>query len=217
MNQLEEPDATRLERAWQQMQEKNYQSAIAEAESVLETEDEDLKTEARRLTAMAHFQLQNYKLASAFFQQVSQTSGAPNDFFNLATTSALAGEISRSRIAYFSALQSAQHDAEEDHLPPPFMMFYYMQALRDAEAWENAFLVLGHLSAFYRELHVTDDDFLYSRGVPLLAHSLQAASDILRNVERSEAEAWYANMEAEVDEEGQEKIQSSKKEVLGLP
>lgn len=216
MNRHEENGAARLERAWQQMQEKNYLSAIEEAESVLEAKDEDLKTEARRLTAMAHFQLQNYDLASVFFQQVSQTSGAPNDFFNLATTSALAGEINRSRIAYFSALQAAQHDADEDHLPPPFMMFYYMQALRDAEAWENAFLVLGHLSAFYLELHVTDDHFLYTRGVPMLSHSLQAAADILRNVKRTEALAWYAEMEAEVDEEGQEKLRNSKEVVLGV-
>ena len=98
-----------------------------------------------------------------------------------------------------------------DGLSSPFIRQYYACALRDRGEFARAFEQVEELRAIYEQLKITDDTFVYIRGVPFLSHTMDVAVDVFRGLGDSfDWQQWVDAFAKNLDDEGREYLQSVK-------
>ena len=178
----------------------DYAAAVRQASPVLQDADTERQTEAYRIVGLARFQLQEYALAADALEIVARRRNGSDDWFNVATSATLARQVDRGRRAYDEAVARGRWERLNSAQAP----FYYAFALRDVGAYEQALDPLTELRAVYAALSITDDTFLYIRGVPFLSDTLELATEIFQALGRpAEGRAWMEELIEAVDPEGQ--------------
>jgi len=68
---------------------------------------------------------------------------------------------------------------------------------------------IEELRSIYEQLKITDDTFVYIRGVPFLSHTMDVAVDVFRGLGESFAwSQWIDSFAEKLDDEGREYLES---------
>lgn len=214
---LANPEFQEMDRLRELFQQEKFNEVLQEVEPYRSSLDTYVVKEAYGLTALSYFRLEQYEQARATFEWLAKEYSDINDWFNLMTSAILAGHIDQGMEAYTQAKQLRAQAEDDEGVPIPQMMYYACRALADAKEYDRAFTVLNELMDIYKQLHITDDTFLYMRGVPMLPHAMEAVKIILTaRKDKMDIDTWFAMLDASLDEEGREIARQTKQQIIAV-
>lgn len=200
-----------LRDAWLAFETDYPDRALQLAEPHLHSSNPDLAVDAKKLVALIHFRRRDYATALPLFRAVVTTHDDAGNWFNVCTAATLGGDIELGEQAFQQALAAQQRGAVSDGLSIPFMRQYYACALRDRGEFSKALIQIEELRSIYEHLKITDDTFVYIRGVPFLSHTMETAIDVFRRLGESTVwQRWIDSFAEKLDDEGREYLGSIK-------
>lgn len=195
--------------AWQAFELGEFDQAQSLAERHSDSASEQLARESRKLVALSLFGRRDFHGALLFFSELARSSSESTDWFNLATSAALAGETGLAEEAFENALRCWDETENNQGIGPAYMYLYFACALRDSGKFDEACDKLDALRSTYEELYVTDTTFLYIRGVPFLSHFMDVARSILTALgDEVDARGWIEAFASKLDDDGREYVLS---------
>ncbi|MDO4725374.1 MAG: hypothetical protein Q4A97_11530 [Comamonadaceae bacterium] len=180
-----------LAQAQQALDQGQYAQAERQAHELAGSSIAELSEQGMRLLGLVYFHQQQYLQAWPIFQKLAQRTGSVNDWFNVATSATLAGEIAQGSSAFESALKAHEGSDDNPALSAASMHLYYACALRERSEHAKAFEHVQVLRALYEKLPQTDARTLELRNFPRLDAVLDMMADVLAHSgDIPEAEAW---------------------------
>lgn len=192
-----------LEQAWNALNDAHYEKAIELCEEYFASGDKALSIEAHKIAGLSFFKLKNYEKATWHYHQVAEFTNDSDDWFNVTTAATLAGEEVLSFEAFEKSLANYEETSTAGTFSVPNMRLYFMKALLDVANYEKAFEQLAELKKLYCYWGLTEDVFLYMRGIPSLEETLKIATPIFKKLERGRITQWLDDFEKGLDEDGQ--------------
>ncbi len=208
---MSEPEyAPELDAGWAAMDEGNFDQAVKEALPHTQAANENLRAEANKLAGLAYFQLRDAEKALPHLKEVATIVNDAHAWFNVVTSAALAGDLVQADTAMDKVAQGLDgQKTDPEDLSLPQAKLYYGMALCDVEEFDKAFTQLEWLRGFYESYKVTDDTFLYLRGMPTFPHALQLMVRVFDGLdEKFDHEKWVRDFAAKLDDDGRDYILS---------
>lgn len=200
-----------LRDAWLAFETDYPDRALELATQYCDSRDAELAADAKKLVALIRFRRGQYDTALALFRDVVAVHDDAGNWFNMATAATLGGDIESGRDAFDRALAAIQRGDVSDGLSSPFMRQYYACALRDRGEFTKALEQIEELRTIYEQLKITDDTFVYIRGVPFLSHTMDVAVDVFRGLGDSfDWHQWIDSFAKKLDDEGRDYLNSVK-------
>ena len=195
-----------LDFAWELFKKEEFEKSIQGAEKYLNNTNTKIVLEAKKIIGLSLFRQTKYSESELIFQEVSEQSENPDDWFNLTTSATLNKNIELSERAFNKAIELYKQNGTQENLSIPNMHCYYMQGLRDVGEFEKAFLHFKKMIEFYSKFVITDSTFLYMRGMPFFEHFLESSELILKNINPEDVKKRLAELKSSVDEYGKESV-----------
>ncbi len=192
-----------LRDAWFAFETDSPDRGLELATPYMEAAEPGLAADAKKLVALIRFRRNDYEGALVLFRDVVAVNDDAGNWFNIATAATLGGNIELGYDAFGRALTAHHQGASNDGLSVPFMRQYYACALRDRGEFARAFQQIEELRLIYEQLKITDDNFVYIRGVPFLSHTMDVAVDVFRGLGESfDWSTWIESFAEKLDDEG---------------
>jgi hypothetical protein len=189
------------------LSEGNLKQALDIAGRLSEDEDEEIKCEAKHIMGLSHFKLENYQFSQGLFEYVAAIRNDANSWLNVITSSILAGNFAKGQTAFEKAFECQKQSGYSQQPSLPFIRYYYAYALHDANKFEKSLEQLDELKKIYIKLIITDDTFLYMRGVPFLSQTLDLAEKVFQGMKKDfYSSEWLHELEQSVDDDGKDYI-----------
>lgn len=208
---MAEPEfAPELDAGWAAMDEGNFDKAVKEALPHTKAANENLRAEANKLAGLAYFQLRDAKKALPHLKEVAAISDDASAWFNVVTSATLAGDLKQADDAMnkVNALMDGK-EIDPGDMSLPQARLYYGMALCDMNECDKAFEQLNWLRGFYEAYNITDDTFLYLRGMPLFPHAMQLMVRVFDGMDpKFDREKWVRDFAAKLDDQGRDYILS---------
>lgn len=187
--------------------DEKYDEVIARALMILPEANKNIAHEVNLKLALSYFRKGNYGQSLPIFERIAEVKNDVGSWFNVMTSAILANEIDKGKKAFARTLeiQKANNFSQEPSFPQ--IRYFYACALNDIGLYDEALEQLDELKKIYMQLVITDDTFVYIRGVPFMSHTLDLARKVMKGlgVELSSSE-WLKELKAAVDEDGKEVI-----------
>ncbi|CAJ1452442.1 unnamed protein product, partial [Effrenium voratum] len=177
------------------------------------------QADVRQKMGLAHFKLGHvhdkhehlgeeghFQKGLEYLKEAAQERGNLQDWFNLMSIAACAGDAIQSQAA-FEQLEGLFAKSEEEFLPWPQVLQYHVCALRDGQCYGAAFGQVERMRQIYQQLGITDTHFLYIRGVPFFSTFLELAETVIKPLPDVEWNAWLDELAKHVDDEGKQSIE----------
>ncbi|MEZ6070023.1 MAG: hypothetical protein R3C10_07025 [Pirellulales bacterium] len=194
--------------------DEDFDKAIALAKPFLSSPDPELRLQAKKHIALSRFRKKEYREASQLFRELADGSSGAGDWFNVVTSTTLAGDIAAGEEAFKTTLECQEAAGYAQQPSVPFMRHWYACALRDQEEYGRALRQIEELRGMYEQLKITDDTFVYIRGVPFLSHTMDVAVDVFRGLGDSfDAVGWIERFATKLDDEGQQYLAELKSRI----
>lgn len=194
-------------------QKKEFDTVIKKGSQIVTKLKGDDKKTITKLLALSHFNKKNSILALPYFEQIAENSTNSDDWFNVTTTAILAKEVDKGMNAFSKAIELYQNNATPNNIPIGLMSFYVMQAFKDTEEYDLAFVQLMKLKDVYCNLKITDDTFLHMRGLPFLGQVLDASKTIILNQNIKDSQEWLQEFALGLDEDGKSLVEKLANEI----
>jgi tetratricopeptide (TPR) repeat protein len=190
--------------------DEDFDKAIHLAEPFFESTDLELSRQAKKFVASCRFRKGEYDRAQSQFESLAVRSEDSEDWFNLAMAATAAGNVDLGELA-FKEVITCQHASNYTQKPTlPFMRVWYAGALRDRKEFLKALQQIEELRGLYEQLHVTDTQYLYNRGVPSLSLTMSIALDVLRGLGDSfDSLTWIRSFAPKLDDDGRSLVYES--------
>lgn len=193
-----------LRDAWLKLQTHYLDEAREIAKRYVGAADTKMAVEALKIVALAAFRQGQHQDALRMLEQVAAHTGKAKDLFDVMTCAGIAGHVERAQEVFAAVIRRYEGGDTEDVPPLPCIWYYYGCAVRDGGHPEAALPMLQKLREVYEQLKITDDTFVYIRGVPFLSHTMSLAIDVFRSAGDSfDACAWVRDFARSLDEDGQ--------------
>jgi tetratricopeptide (TPR) repeat protein len=164
-----------------------------------------LSRQAKKFTALALFRKGDYAAAGDLFQELAADSHEAGDWFNVATSATLAGEIDLGERAFELACKCQEAAGYRQQPSLPLMRQWYAAALRDRGEFARSLRQIEQLRTIYEQLKITDDTFVYIRGVPFVSATMNVAVDVFRGLgDAFDGPAWIDAFARSLDDEGKQ-------------
>ena len=202
------------ESIWKKLEEGKYEEVISAASPHLNSTDKNEVKEANKLIGMSYFRDKNYEASVSFFEAATEHKTETNDWFNVMTSSVLSKKIEKGKKAFSEYLRIQKESGYKQEPTLPQARQYYACALRDVGEYDLALEQIEELREIYEELKITDDTFVYIRGVPFLSHTMNVAIDVFRGLGSDfDSMKWIDDFSKKLDQEGQEYLNEVKKKL----
>lgn len=192
--------------------EEKFDIVISQAEEYVNSSSPKIAKEACKLIGLSYFRKEEYIKATSYFLTAVKYKAEANDWFNIMTSAILSKDIKTGKNAFETALELSSKPTKEEELTIPQIRQYYACALRDVEEYEEALCQINELRTIYETYKITDDTFLYLRGVPFLSHTMEVAIDIFNGLgSEFDSVKWINDFSKKLDEDGQKYLSDIKK------
>ncbi len=191
---------------------KDYDGVIAYINAEYDGKEMPPKTE--RQLALAYYYKADYKNSLKHFEHIAAQEETTENLFNVMTSYLALKDIGGARTVFGKiiethrgALSTGQGKNFVPQLCIPYLRYYYACGLVDAGAFEEAYIQLEELKKVYLCVRITDDTFLYMRGIPFFGRTLELAKKIFDGLNKEfKSSAFLEDLAAAVDADGQDLI-----------
>lgn len=189
-------------------EEKNYDEIIARVSSWT-AEGKNVPSDVKQKLALSYYYKRDYAQSLKYFQEIAAEKENRENLFNV-LMSALALKQTEYSGEIFNKLLNLRDRTDKNsprELGIPYIRFYYARGLYEAKLYAEAMEQIEELKKIYLCLKITDDTFLYIRGVPFLTQTLELAKNIFdaRGLDFSHS-SYLIELKQGVDEEGKNTI-----------
>lgn len=190
-----------LQPALAAMQADQFAACLQLAQAHCQHPDSAVQADAWRMCALALSRMDRWSEAFEHYHRLFELESSTFNALQLATTSVLAGELTRGE-AWFE--KACEINRQTSVMQPARMRTAYLSALEQAGEFEAAVPYLEWLAKGYMAMRITDDHFLWMRGFPFFSEYLSKSLALLRHaLPEEDLKAWYVNMGGDLDEDGQ--------------
>jgi tetratricopeptide (TPR) repeat protein len=200
-----------LEEAALLISEEKYQEAMELAKPFMGSDNEKTSCEAKHIVGLSNFHLGNFQLSKELFEAVAEKRDDTVSWFNLMTSAVLAGDAEKGEDAFKKSLEANEKSGRKQQPSQPMIVYYYACALNDAKMYDRSLEYLNSLKRIYMQLKITDDTFVYMRGVPYFRMTLDLAKKVFDGLgDRTKWAEWLDELEKELDEDGKRTVSEYK-------
>lgn len=196
-----------FERIKLEFENKNYITVIERGKNLINLFKGLQEGEMKKMIALSYFREKQFVEALPYFQDLAIQSNNSNDWFNVATTSILCKQIDKGMEAFGKAIDLSQQNNTNQSIPIGHMSLYIMHAFKDIEEYDLAFVQMMKLKDVYTQLKITDDHFLFVRGLPSIRQVLTAGKEVLEKQKVMNCDEWLNDFGNSIDQEGQNYIE----------
>ena len=193
---------------------KKYDEVISKITALTES-GQGISFETKRTLALSYFYKEDYDKAIAIFMEIAQKKNDLESWFNCLNPLLIAKKMQEAQNVY-NTIQKMNKDLNVNQpreLAPSFVRYYYACGLNDAGLFEKALEHLEELKKVYMALKITDDTFVYIRGVPFLSNTLELAKKVYTGLEKDFANSDYLKeLKRNVDSDGKALIEKYEKD-----
>lgn len=187
---------------------KDYEAVISEGESILEQVPDNKKPNIISMLALAYFHIKDYDKAIPHFLKMSEVENKNPDYlYNLCTAHILNKQPEQGLEYLEKAIVLYQEKGKKENIPISYMIFYTISALVETEEFNHAFDLMDRLAKIYKELSITDTQFLYSRGFVPFHTFMEKIKDTLIGQDKVDAIEWLNEFGPALDEDGQAQVE----------
>lgn len=171
-------------------------------QSADEGEPEGYSLLKKKLVILADFRRKDYSKL-ALCREVAEKTGAGTDWFNLARAAVMTSDFSQGQAAFNNVEKAYKSGNYGENISFLLLRYYFAQFLRECGEYEKAFEQVNELRSVYEELRITDDTFVYIRGVPMLAHTMDLAMSLFPHLAgKVDPVVWIDSFSKKLDDEG---------------
>lgn len=188
--------------------DEKFDEIIIKALPLVSDKNKDTSDEAKLRIALSYFRKGNYKDSLVQFERIALEKNDVVSWFNVITSAILSNEVQKGKEAFEKALELQELSDYSQQPSVPFIRYYYACALNDIGLFSEALKQLDELKAIYMKLVITDDTFVYIRGVPFMSHSLDLARKVFKGlgIDFSHSD-WLKELKEKIDDDGKEIIE----------
>jgi Tfp pilus assembly protein PilF len=190
------------------LENKEFEKVISEGEDLLDKVSDKQRKTLVQMLALANFHSKEYEKALPYFRQLIELDkNNPDSHFNICTCFILNKQPEQGLESLEEAINIYQEKGKKENMPIPYMIFYTICALIDAEEYNLAFDQLNRLATVYKEMSITDTHFLYTRGYVPFHNLLEKVKDILIGQTKTDSIEWLTEFASHLDEDGQAQVE----------
>lgn len=188
--------------------DEKYDEVISKALPLVNDKDNNVSFEFKLKIALSYFRKGNYKESLELFEKVALIKNDVGSWFNVITSAILSNEIQKGKNAFNKCLELQEISGFKQQPSVPFIRYYYACALNDVGLFNEALEQLSELKNIYMQLVITDDTFVYIRGVPFMSHTLDLARKVFNGLRMDFSHSeWLKELKQKVDDDGKEIIE----------
>ena len=199
--------------------EKKYDEVINLALPHINNENKKRALEMRSMAAISYFYKEDYKNSLLHYEEILSQVEKVNasTWFNVLMSAVFIKDMEKARNAFNKTMEIWDTDPNQ-HLTVYRIRFYYAQALKHIGLFNEALEQLEELKKTYIEFKITDDHFLYVRGVPFMPNFLDLAKEVFEglNIDFPTSD-WLMGLKEKVDKDGKEFIKSRYENAKTVP
>jgi len=190
---------------------KNYDEVILRGKPFLIGNDED-SFKIKNIVALSYFNKTNYEESLPLFEERALKKNDIESLFNFLMSLMLCKKIQEGKEVFNKILKL--HKCLLTPLPAaelalPFIRYYYAYGLCDAGYYKEALEQLEILKNIYMQIKITDDTFLYIRGIPFMYNTLDLAEKVFAGIGVNFSNSYYLiSLLKNVDKEGKKYIKT---------
>lgn len=190
------------------LREEKYDKVISKASLLTADSNQEIALEANLKIALAYFGKGNYERSLPIFKKIAYIKNDVESWFNVMTSAVLSRNVQKGKEAFHKALELQELNDDSQHPSVPQIRYFYGCALNDIGLNREALEQLDELKKIYMQLVITNDTFVYLRGIPFISQTLDLAKKVMKglNIEFSSS-TWLNELKEAVDEEGKEIIE----------
>ncbi len=182
------------------LQSDNFAEAIELANSYAHDSNHLIAADARRICAQAHARLSQWQESFGNYKRLFDLEPSALNALQLATTAVMSADTPLGD-SWFERAQAININSNE--LPQGRLRTAYLSALEQAGDYAATRPHLDWLACAYRSVKVTDDHFVWARGLPFFGEFLKKSQPLLLAcVPEHEVRAWYEALCPDLDEAG---------------
>lgn len=178
---------------------------IAEELEKTATNDKDLY-DAKKLIALCHYAKQDRAKSDEAFFELTRNSQNSDDWFNAVIAAAINENYERSEALFAQALQIYADHGTAKNMPSVQLIFHYLLALQQNEAYELSYEKFNLLRQVYEQVDSSDEKTLNQRGLNSLSVFLESAKETLVNIDKKERDVMFEEFRTKMDERGKLEI-----------
>ncbi|MDR2219531.1 MAG: hypothetical protein LBE24_03015 [Methylobacillus sp.] len=193
--------APELAPALQALENEEFEKVVALASPHVEN-----SADANRLCALACSRMGRWPEAFNHWLHLFDLEPSAHNALQLASSSVMCHEIDRGE-----AWLQKYHEINEKSGEMPVIAAYlnFTSAFEQAGHPERAMPYLTWIRDVYAHLNITDDTFLYMRGVPFFSSFLEKSLPYLKaSMNLESGIAWYRELEGKLDEAGEQTLRA---------
>ncbi len=192
---------------------KKYDEVILKAFD-LSSNGKQISLKNKQHVALSYYYKKDYKQSLSLFEEIALKKNDVESLFNVLMSlmplnkTQQGKEVFNKLIKFHKEMGGAGKG--QNFVPQlciPFIRYYYANALLDAKLFEDALEQLEELKKIYIELKITDDTFLYIRGIPFMSDTLDLAKKIFEGLNMNFSNSDFLNeLKIKVDDDGKDII-----------
>ena len=206
---IEEQQA-QIDHLWEELHAKRFEGLGDKVQPLLASKHPAIAQKALRLLGLEQFHQGNFAQAWPLFEELAEQTQTTGDWFNVATSATLAGNLDGGAKAFENAVK---HQPDSDSASQPcvaMLHYFYGCALRDAGAYERAFENVEVLRAMYEKLPNSSKAQLELRGMPSVSNLLELFVDVLaESGDIPEAVTWLRAFGAKLDAAARQQVEQA--------
>jgi len=188
--------------------DEKFDEVINKALPLVSEKNEEISSEAELRIVLSYFRKRDYKNSLIQFEQIASAKNDVASWFNVITSAILSNEIHIGKDAFNKALELQKISNYSQQPSVPLIRYYYACALNDVGLFNEALEQLNELKAIYMQLVITDDTFVYIRGIPFMSHTLDLTRKVFAGLEIDFSHSdWLKELKEKVDDDGKEIIE----------
>ncbi|MCL2318396.1 MAG: hypothetical protein FWC44_05045 [Methanomassiliicoccaceae archaeon] len=183
---------------------KKYDEVIQKTKQMFE-DGKKVPLDIMQIVALSHYYKRDYERSLPLFEEIASQKNDVESWFNVLMSLMPFNKTQQGKEVFNKILKMHKglHKDQPRELGINYIKFYYACGLNDAGLFDEALEQLEDLKKIYTELKITDDTFVYIRGVPFLSHTLDLAEKVFDGLGRDLSDSDFLNdLEKGVDEEG---------------
>ena len=132
------------------------------------------------MLALSYFYNKDYEKSVPIFMEIAQKKNDVESWFNCLNPLLMTKRMQEAKDAFtrILTLHKGLNAEQPRELNIHFIRYFYACGLNDAGLFNEALEQLEELKKIYTTLKITDDTFLYLRGVPFLSSTLELAKKV---------------------------------------
>jgi len=189
---------------------REYDEVIRKTKHLFEDNDK-VPLDIMQMVALSHYHKEEYEQSLPLFEHIASEKNDIESWFNVLMSLMSSKKTRQGKEVYNKII--GMHKGLDRHQPRElgfsFIAFYYACGLNDAGLFDEALVELEDLKETYLELRITDDTFVYMRGVPFLSQTLDLAKKVFDGLGKDFSNSdFLIDLEKGIDKGGKNLIRN---------